>query len=96
MVIEIKSHEWLSKVTENSEELVEILKQVDSICRHCEPISPMVCAERCELWRTKNELLEMNGTLCADDYMHSLLNAVKNDRRREVIDALSERPHSIK
>ena len=96
MVLEIKSHQWLSKVANNTEELVEILKQIDSICRHCEPASPMVCVERCEIWRTKNEFLEMNGMLCTDDYVHNLLNAVKNDRRRKVIEALSGRPHSIK
>jgi DNA-binding HxlR family transcriptional regulator len=33
----------------------------------------------------------MNGMLCADDHVHTLLNAVKNDRRRKVIEALSER-----
>ena len=38
----------------------------------------------------------MNGTLYADDYAHNLLNAVKNDRRRKVIEALSQRPRSIK
>jgi len=95
MVIEIKSHEWLSKATHNAATLVETLKQVDSICQNCEPASPMLCAERCEIWRTKNELLEMNGTLCADNYFRGLLNAVKNDRRREIIDALSEIPNSI-
>jgi predicted transcriptional regulator len=95
MVIEIKSHEWLLKATDNAATLVETLRQVDSICQHCEPASPMVCAERCEIWKAKNELLEMNGTLCADNYFRGLLNAVKNDRRREVIDALSEWPHSI-
>lgn len=96
MVVEIKSHQWLSKVANNTGELVEVLKQVDSICRHCEPASPMICVELCEIWRTKNELLEMNGTLCVDDYVYNLLNAVKNDRRRKVIEALSESPRSIK
>jgi len=95
MVIEIKSHEWLSKAADSAATLVETLKQVDSICQHCEPASPTICAERCEIWKTKNELLEMNGTLCADNYFRGLLNAVKNDRRREIIDALSKGPHSI-
>jgi len=92
---EIKSHQWLSKVASDSEELIEILKQADSICQNCEPTSPMICVEQCEIWRTKNEFLKMNGTLCADNYLHNLLNAVKNDRRRKVIKALSECPRSI-
>ena len=96
MVLEINSRQWLSKIVNNSAELVEILKQADRICQYCEPISPMICVERCEIWRAKNEFLEMNGILCADEHVHDLLNAVKNDRRQKVIEALSERPRGIK
>jgi len=96
MVLEINSRQWLSKIVNNSAELVEILKQAESICRYCGPISPMICVERCEIWRAKNEFLEMNGMLCADDHVHDLLNAAKNDRRQKVIEALSERPRGIK
>jgi predicted transcriptional regulator len=96
MVLEIKSRQWLSKIVNNSAELVEILKEADNICRYCEPISPMICIERCAIWRAKNEFLEMNGMLCADNHVHNLLNAVKNDRRQKVIEALSGSPHSIK
>jgi len=95
MILEINSRQWLSKIANNSAELTEILKQADNICRYCEPISPMICIERCEIWRAKNEFLEMNGTLCAEDHVDNLLNAVKNDRRQKVIEALSERPRSI-
>lgn len=56
----------------------------------------MICIERCEMWKTKNEFLEMNGTLCEDDHVHNLLNALKNDRRQKIIEALSNHPHSIK
>jgi len=96
MVLEINSRQWLSKIANNSAELAEILKQADSICRYCEPASPMICIEQCEIWRTKNEFVEMNGMLCADDHVHNLLNAVKNDRRQKVMEALSERSHGIK
>jgi len=96
MILEINSRQWLSKIVNNTTELIEILKQADSICQYCKPVSPMTCIERCEIWRTKNEFLEMNGMLCADDHVHDLLNAVKNDRRQKVIEALSGCPHSIK
>ena len=96
MVLEINSRQWLSKIVNNSAELVEILKQADSICQYCKPISPMICVERCEIWRAKNEFLEMNGMLCADEHVHDLLNAAKNDRRQKIIEALSERSRSIK
>ena len=96
MILEIDSRQWLSKIVNNSAELVEILKQADSVCRYCEPISPVICIEQCEIWRAKNELLEMNGMLREDDHVHDLLNAVKNDRRQKVMEALSQRPRSIK
>jgi predicted transcriptional regulator len=38
----------------------------------------------------------MNGMLSKDEHVHNLLNAVKNDRRQKVIEALSERPRSIR
>jgi len=56
----------------------------------------MICIERCEIWRTKNEFIEMNGMLCAEDHVHDLLNAAKNDRRQKVMEALSERSRGIK
>jgi len=96
MVREIDSRQWLFKIVNNNAELVEIIKQADDICRYCKPISPMTCIEQCEIWRAKNEFLEINGTLSKGDHIHNLLNAVKNDRRQKVIEALSERPHSIK
>jgi predicted transcriptional regulator len=96
MALEIKSRQWLSKIVNNSAELAEILKEADNICRYCETRSPMTCIERCEIWRIKNEFMEMNGMLYADDHVHNLLNAVKNDRRQKVMEALSERPRSIK
>ncbi|UCC33177.1 MAG: hypothetical protein JSW53_05230 [Candidatus Bathyarchaeota archaeon] len=40
--------------------------------------------------------MRINGTICEDDYLHNLLNAVKNNRRRIVIKALSEHPQSTK
>lgn len=96
MILEIASRQWLSRISNSSAELVQIIKEADDICQHCESISPMICIERCEIWKAKNDFFEMNGVLCEDGYIHNLLNAVKNDRRQKVIWALSEHPRSIK
>ncbi len=96
MVQEIKSYQWLSKMVENNQEIVEITKQLDDICRYCDLTTPMVCVERCKIWEAKNEFLEMGEMLCTDDHVQDLLNAVKNDRRQKVIEALHEHPQSIK
>jgi len=96
MILETNSSQLLSNIVNNSSHLVEILKEADNICQYCETITPMICVERCEIWGTKNEFLEMNGLLCQTDHVYNVLNAVKNDRRQKVIEALCERPRSIK
>ncbi len=99
MVFESESHRWLSKAvndTEESADILDMLKKADDFCQQCTPTSPTLCVERCEIWRAKNEFLEMNGTLCSEDYFRNLLNAIKNKRRQEVVAALSERPRGIK
>ncbi len=96
MVLEIDSRQWLSKIVNHSEELVEIIKQSDSICQYCEPVSPLVCVQRCEIWNTKNEFFKMNGKLNKEEHLRGLLNAAKNDRRQQIIEALYKRPLDTK
>ena len=96
MSLERNSPQWLSKMVDDGAELVEVLRRADGICRYCEPVSPLICIERCEIWKVKNDFLGMNGMLCADNHIHDLLNALKNNRRREVIKALSEHPRGAK
>jgi predicted transcriptional regulator len=90
------THQWISKIAENTAELVDILSKADAFCQYCKPVSPLHCVERCEIWRTKNEFLEMNEIFCRDDHVHNLLNAVKNSRRKRIMDALAERSRGIK
>jgi predicted transcriptional regulator len=90
------THYWVSKTAENTAELVDILSKADAFCRYCNPTSPIHCVEQCEIWRTKNEFLEMNRIFSRDDHIPDLLNAVKNSRRKAVMDALHERPRGTK
>jgi hypothetical protein len=96
MTLEIDSYQWLSKTVNNSKDLVMVIKRASNVCVYCDVVTPMICVERCEIWRINNELLRINNTLCEDDYLHNLLNAVKNDRRRIMIEAFSEHPRSLK
>jgi DNA-binding HxlR family transcriptional regulator len=91
MVAEASSSKGFEKKPQSSLEIIETLKQIESLCNSCRPLTPTVCIEHCELWRTKNQLLEVNGRLCASDYENELFNALKNERRLAVIEALSER-----
>ncbi len=90
------THQWVTKTAENTAELFDILSKADVFCRYCKPASPMHCVERCEIWRTKNEFVEMNKIFVRDEHIHNLLNAVKNTRRKTVIEALRERPQGTK
>lgn len=96
MMLEINTHQLLSKLVNSSTTLSEFLEQAQSLCQRCGTISPLVCVERCELWKAKNELLEMNGVLTRNDHVPNLFNAVKNKRRLKIMDALSERPRNVK
>jgi DNA-binding HxlR family transcriptional regulator len=88
--------QWLAKTTENTADLVDILSKADAFCRYCTPASPMYCVERCELWIAKNEILKINGMFRRDDHVYDLLNAVKNSRRKAIMDALYEFPRGTK
>ena len=96
MMLEINTHQLLSKLVNSSATLSEFLEQAQSVCQRCGAISPLVCVERCELWKAKNELLEMNGLLTRNNHVPNLFNAVKNKRRLKIMDALSERPRNVK
>lgn len=88
--------QWLDETTENTTCLFDILTKADAFCISCTPASPMHCIERCEIWRTKNEFIKTNPVFCRDDHIHDLLNAVKNSRRKNIMDALYELPHGTK
>jgi hypothetical protein len=59
-VFEVNSYQRLFQIVNNSEKLAEVLKQAEHYCQNCKVISPMICIQKCEIWKDKNELLEMN------------------------------------
>jgi predicted transcriptional regulator len=96
MVFEVNSYQRLFQIVNNSENLAEVFKQAESYCQSCKIISPMICIQKCEIWKAKNELLEMNKILRESNHPRKLFNAVKNKRRLKIMDALSERTYSIR
>ena len=88
--------QWFTKTTENTAGLFDILTKADAFCLSCTPASPMHCIERCEIWKTKNEFIKTNPMFCRDDHVHNLLNAVKNSRRKNIMDALYDLPRGTK
>jgi predicted transcriptional regulator len=83
------------KVVKNKT-LLEILEYAENYCEDCEIVSPMICVERCDVWKVKNEVLEIKQRVSRRDHISKLFNVLKNERRLRILDALIEKPRSIK
>ncbi|RLI42859.1 hypothetical protein DRO69_09925 [Candidatus Bathyarchaeota archaeon] len=95
MVFEVNSYQRLFQIVNSSENLAEVFKQAESHCQSCRVISPMMCIQKCEIWKAKNELLEMNKLLRESNHARKLFNAIKNKRRLKIMEALSKRAYTI-
>jgi DNA-binding HxlR family transcriptional regulator len=93
MQIETGSKQSLSGVR-GAQSLAEALEQAEGHCKDCKmgAASPMVCVERCDVWRVKHEILETRGVVSEGNHVRRLLNVLKNQRRLRIIDAMRERP----
>ena len=96
MVFEVNSYQQLFQIVNNSENLAEVFKQAEIFCQNCKVISPMICIQKCEIWKAKNELLEINKLLQENNHPRELFNAAKNKRRLKIMDALTERTCGIR
>jgi len=73
----------------------DALKQAENSCKTCKTSSPIVCVERCDIWRLKNEILSTRQKASEKGHVAQLLNAVKNPRRRRLLDMLCEHPSNL-
>lgn len=89
------SNKPLNQIT-TAPSLPEALKRAENYCKDCKVSSPMVCVERCDIWRVKNEILSVRQKAGEKRHIQQLLNAVKNARRIKVLDALCGHPRSLK
>jgi len=95
MLAEVGSSLSLSEVGE-AVSLVDALERAEGYCRGCKASSPMVCVERCDVWRVKHEILEMRRVVSESSHARRLLNVLKNNRRWKALDVLCERPRSVR
>jgi DNA-binding HxlR family transcriptional regulator len=73
---------------ENNPDLSGIIKSLDAECRNCAPITPLQCITRCPVYRLKNELRRLKGTMDNPDYMKELFNVLKNETRLDILQAI--------
>jgi len=95
MLAEMGSNQSLSKIRE-VESLTDAFQKAEGYCKDCKASSPMVCVERCDIWRVKHEILEIRRVVGESNHVRQLLNVLKNKRRWKTLNALCERSYSLK
>jgi len=95
MLAEVGPNQPVSRLRE-ARNLAEIMEKAESYCRDCKSSSPMVCMERCDVWRVKNEVRETRRLVNESDHSKHLLNVLKNQRRLAILGKLCEAPLSLK
>jgi len=91
----IGSNQSLNKMRE-AESLADALEKAESYCKECKTSSPMVCVERCDIWRVKHEILETRRVVGENNHGRQLLNVLKNNRRWKTLETLCEHSCSLK
>lgn len=86
----------LSGTVQVASGLTEALAHVATHCEGCKVSSPMICVERCDVWKVKNEIFSIRELISNNGHARRLLNAIKNPRRLRILDALSELPRNLK
>ncbi len=79
----------------NNPALSGIVKSLDAECRNCAPITPMQCINRCQVYKLKNELRRLRGTMDNPDYIKELFNVLKNQTRLHILQAIVEGRYSV-
>jgi predicted transcriptional regulator len=95
MLAKVGSNKPFAKIAE-SKSLLEVLEHAEKYCENCETVSPMICVECCDVWKVKNEILEIRRIVNQKDHAIRLLNVLKNERRLKILNALMERPRGLK
>src|SRR3990170_8506749 len=89
LAMEVPTYQFALKIVEKNTNLDDVYQQADNYCRTCRTPSPMTCVEQCELWRVKNEFLQLNGFVSEKSHLHMLFNAIKNERRAVIMNLLT-------
>jgi DNA-binding transcriptional regulator YhcF (GntR family) len=85
----------LPKGAEKQSSLAEILKRGEDICNRCDPLTPITCMTRCDIWKLKNEYRKLYEKMKNQDFMANLLNTLKNKRRLQILKMISKWRYSI-
>jgi len=79
----------------NSQDLVDMLKDLGARCRVCAPVNPLECITRCTLWKLKNELRQLRDRMDDPNYIKELFNVLKNSTRIQILRTIAKGKHSV-
>jgi len=82
MLTGMGSNQPLGKVLE-AESLIDALEKAETHCRNCNTSSPMVCVERCDVWRVKHEILEIRRIVGESDHVRELFECFEEQKALE-------------
>ena len=71
------------------------IKLLNAECRNCTPNSPLECITRCRVYQLKNELRQLWGAMDNPNYIKELFNALKNQTRLSILQAIAKNPYSV-
>jgi predicted transcriptional regulator len=76
--------------------LTDKMKGMVETCRNCSPLSMVDCIEGCGIWKLKNELRLIYERMQRPSFVMFLFNVLKNERRLQVLEAISKGTASVK
>jgi len=76
--------------------LADLLRTIEKTCQNCKPITPITCISGCKTWEFKNQLRKLHEKTKKPDFMTNLLNTLKNKRRVQLLEIISNGGHSMK
>jgi predicted transcriptional regulator len=74
--------------------LADLIGAMEKNCNNCKPLSPVTCVSGCKNWKLKNEFRKLHEKTRNSDFETKLLNTLKNKRRLQLLEIISEEPHS--
>ncbi len=93
--MESENHQNTQKGTWEQSSLTEVLKRSDEECKKCNPLTPLVCVTRCNIWKLKNEFRKLHEKIKDPDFVVNLLNTLKNKRRMQIMKIIFKGRYSI-
>ena len=76
--------------TEGKADLANVLNELEENCRNCHPLTPLSCIDSCRTWRLKHEFRKLDEKMKNPSFTRKLLNALKNERRLQVVEVLAK------